>query len=338
MPSSAHIALVQPSSVREEERDDIRRITDSVCEGPASSSFSLVTNPNTADLVILLEANIFFGRDKIPYYSALPWVESPHRLCVVNYEDRPAGFLPGMYTSLHTRNFDHQLHVSWPALRYYNDLLENEAVRVANNGPASDGEEWLYSFVGSAGNAVRRAILEAPGHLASKGNVVEINRWYNHTDEEKQRYVDLMSSSSFVLCPRGVAAYSHRILEALALGKVPVVIADEWVPFSIPADDYYIRVQEADASRVPAILRYEYASAASSLKAAAHAVYRKYFDVRWRYRLAFERLLKLQEECLRNVTREDLLRRWRSGAFWRANGWAFDQRAIRRVRDMFRTR
>ena len=335
MPSHSRIALVQPSSVREEERDDIRRITECVSEGPASFSFRLTTDPNSADLVILLEANIFYGRDKIPYYSELPWVAASNRLCVVNYEDRPAGFLPGMYTSLHARNFDPQLHVSWPALRYYNAMLEKEAVRVANEEPCTSDDEWLYSFVGSAGNAARRAILEAPGHSACRGNVVEIRRWYDHSDDEKQRYVAVLSSSSFVLCPRGVAAYSHRILEALALGKVPVVIADDWVPFSIPADDYYIRIREADAARVPEILRSDYAASAATLKASASAVYRKYVDVRTRYKLAFERLLQLQTDHLQELTRDDLVRRWRSSKFWRANGWAMDQRLLRRCQSMF---
>lgn len=332
------IALVQPAEICEAEANDIPRITAEIAAAQPAPQFGLTPNQADADLIVLLEANIFFGREKITYYQDLPWLQAASRFCVVNYEDRPAGFLPGMYTSLLVRNFDPHLHVSWPALRFYNHLVESEAYRIAEQGVPDNDDEWLYSFLGSASNPVRRVLLDNPRHEHNGGNVIEIKRWYDHTNGEKQRYVDVLKSSSFVLCPRGVAAYSHRILEALALGKVPVVIADDWVPFSIDSADYYIRIREADAPRVADILRCEYASAVPLLKQKAHAVYRRYFDVRFRHMLAFERLLRLQAEHLRHLSRDFLVRRWKSSRFWRGNGWAIDQRLHKRLRRLlFRT-
>ena len=57
--------------------------------------------------------------------------------------------------------------------------------------------------------------------------MVEIKRWYDHDDNQKQSYVRYIARSKFVLCPRGIASYSRRIVETLALVRVPVVIADD---------------------------------------------------------------------------------------------------------------
>ena len=46
------------------------------------------------------------------------------------------------------------------------------------------------------------------------------------------RYQELMSRTTFALCPRGDALFSYRFSEALSFGAVPVVLADGWVlPF-----------------------------------------------------------------------------------------------------------
>lgn len=322
------VAFVQPDEIRHNEQQDIPQITAALAAQPQPQHFA-VSDVDQADLVVLLEANIFFGRDRIPYYEALPWISDPLRVFAINYEDHPAGFLPGMYTSLHRRNFDPRLHVSWPALRYYNELVEAAAVRVAAEGPATQEDKWLFSFIGSATNRVRRDILAAPRRAPDRGYVAEVKRWYDHSDAEKQSYVDILASSTFVLCPRGVAAYSHRILEALSLGKVPVVIADDWVPFSIDAHDYYVRIRERDAIKAADILRTEYASAGKALKASAFATYQRYFSAPRRFEFALERLTHLQHQCSTLLNRQFLVKRWHSRRFWRANAWTLEQRVAR---------
>ena len=88
-------------------------------------------------------------------------------------------------------------------------------------------------------------------------NVYEVDRWFNHTEQELQQYVDDILDCRFVLCPRGLAAYSHRILETILLHRVPVIIADDWIPFSFPADKYYIQIPEKDLNNIHDILQQE---------------------------------------------------------------------------------
>ena len=64
-----------------------------------------------------------------------------------------------------------------------------------------------------------------------------------------------MYDSIFVLCPRGKAPSSFRIFEAMKAGRVPVIIADEWVPPTGPSwPEFSLRIPEAHLQNVPQIL------------------------------------------------------------------------------------
>jgi hypothetical protein len=64
-----------------------------------------------------------------------------------------------------------------------------------------------------------------------------------------------MRDSMFVLCPRGVAPSSYRIFEAMKAGRVPVIMADQWVPPSGPNwPEFSLRVPESRLQEVPKIL------------------------------------------------------------------------------------
>lgn len=51
------------------------------------------------------------------------------------------------------------------------------------------------------------------------------------------RYNEILSDSVFSLCPEGAGPNSLRLWESMAVGSVPVVIADNWLPPSIPGAD-----------------------------------------------------------------------------------------------------
>lgn len=53
-------------------------------------------------------------------------------------------------------------------------------------------------------------------------------------DAATLRYNQTLSDSIFSLCPEGAGPNSLRIWESLAVGAIPVVIAEEWIPPAIP--------------------------------------------------------------------------------------------------------
>ena len=131
---------------------------------------------------------------------------------------------------------------------YYLRVFDN----VLTNSVNTEGErKYLYSFVGRKDNCpkVRGAILNLPsdmGFLADRSNA--------QTDNDES-YVDVMDSSQFVLCPRGIGPSTWRAYEAMSAGRVPVIISDEWYPPQGPDWDVFaVIIREDEIDSIPVIL------------------------------------------------------------------------------------
>lgn len=114
---------------------------------------------------------------------------------------------------------------------------------------------YLFSFIGAQSNSyyprqTRNAILDLLGN-DSRGYVRGREIWfyqrvvYEHqvpaardelaaiglTDEEHAtEFLTVLQQSIFSLCPAGTGPNSIRLWESMALGAIPVVMADDWAP------------------------------------------------------------------------------------------------------------
>jgi hypothetical protein len=324
-PARPTLTLIQPPNVQDWERGEIERISALLRAADAHNDFEVIADPQKADLVVLLESCTFKTRHDLPFYDALPFTRNPWKLCCINYEDGPPGFLPGLYSSLESYRFDPTLHVSWPHLRFPNEWVDAQDLGAE---PAADA--MLFSFSGACSHALRRRLFsEVPS--SARWRIREIRKWYNHEPGEKRAYVEEILGSRFVLCPRGLASYSHRIVETLALGRVPVIIADDWVPFTIPERGYYVRIAERDVARIPELLQAADASY-QGIRARATEVHRRYFAPSTRYSAALNHLMRFFRERQPRFDHVSAARRWRSRKFWRSNSWALEQRVAQRLR------
>jgi len=73
---------------------------------------------------------------------------------------------------------------------------------------------------------------------------------YNRDQQQALRaeYLDVTARSRFVFCPRGDGLNSLRFFETLALGRLPILVADETalpLESEIPYDEFVVRVPEA---------------------------------------------------------------------------------------------
>ncbi|XP_068640658.1 probable glucuronoxylan glucuronosyltransferase IRX7 [Aristolochia californica] len=103
------------------------------------------------------------------------------------------------------------------------------------------------------------------GRFYSKGVRTAIWRKFNrHRDfyikrKRSDGYQSEIVRSVFCLCPLGWAPWSPRVVESVALGCVPVIIADDiQLPFpaSVPWSKISLRVAEKDVQRLDRILRH----------------------------------------------------------------------------------
>jgi len=324
-----NIALIQPDVILDWEKGSITRIERLVNKNPELNRFKIVNNIAEAELVVVLESCIFKTQRNIKdFEKLLHFNKGSKRLCTLNYEDSPPGFLPGLYSSLEAFKFDPSIHISWPHL-----VLPNEQINESH-----DREElpvtMLFTFSGSCSNPVRRKIFDLYNSCPGKYKVTEIKKWYNHTLAEKKSYIDDIRQSKFVLCPKGIASYSHRITETLALGKVPVVIADDWVPFSIPEKDYFVRIKESDLSNLVQMLEQK-EDVYEKLNANAVNVYQKYFNPQFCYSIALNQLADLYGRLL-NMDSGYIRLRWNSRKFWKNNRWCIEDRVMRKINKMIK--
>jgi hypothetical protein len=129
---------------------------------------------------------------------------------------------------------------------------------------AADAElPYLYSFVGSTKNAGRaRAACHAHSPARSRAGYRRRFRAgaarADERDEEREyrrRFAEATRSSKFVLCPRGISVSSIRVFETMSMGRVPVILSDDWVPPPGPAwEKFSLRVRESDWADIPRIL------------------------------------------------------------------------------------
>jgi hypothetical protein len=164
-------------------------------------------------------------------------------------------FLPGVYTGVEKR---------WASRRtrpgFYLGRTKNEFITYT---PPADDLPYLFSFMGSVRNARVRAKLATLRHRRSffQNTEQEFDRILDRKMDRRERldydrrYAELTKASKFVLCPRGLSASSIRLFETIRMGRVPIILADGWVPPIGPDwDKFSIRIRERDFARVPEIL------------------------------------------------------------------------------------
>ncbi len=116
---------------------------------------------------------------------------------------------------------------------------------------------YQFSFTGNLGaHQSRKRLSELfPENVTDSGVGwgLDIHTPY----EAKRRYINLLAESFFSLCPRGTGISSVRLFESLAMGSIPVIIADN---YSAPLENFIdwsqfsIRVEESSVDKIPEIL------------------------------------------------------------------------------------
>jgi hypothetical protein len=206
---------------------------------------SLVESPEEADLILFVEHSTDAGA----YFQDVrkhPVYRRYQRRCYLfSSTDRVIPFLPGVYAAIEQSWYRSSWVRSGPYLRIGAD---QPALPAAEPGAA----RYLFSFVGTPHSApVRHQIvaLEHPRALIRDTSAA------NHNLLAPAEYAETVRQSAFVLCPRGGGTATFRLFETLMMGRVPVIISDQWTPPPGPAwASVSVRVAEADVGKIPALL------------------------------------------------------------------------------------
>lgn len=165
---------------------------------------------------------------------------------------------------------------------YFARLCENKTADHRSANFDFDSPTFLASFVGSCRTHKIRHSLKA---LKSKTIYFEDTgdaRAWNMTDDLRlqyeEKYVDQILDSCFVLCPRGIGPSTYRMFETMQLGRVPVIISDQWTPPAGPDwESCSVRVLESKIHSIPRILE-QLRPAARQMSFAARRAWETYFS------------------------------------------------------------
>ena len=281
-----------------------------------------------ADIIVYLESAQYKTRDYIKTVENDPVIRNhAERVYTINYDDHPEGMLAGLYTSIAAPFHLPAHHRSWPLLFMNNPLVYGLGhAEVSQFNP-----KLLFSFTGAESHAVRKRLFDLYCSPAPDRRVERIDKWYNHGEKDRRHFIDIALDSAFCLCPRGYAAYTNRIPEVMAMGRTPVIIADDWVPFAFESDaPYFIQIPEKDVEHVPDILsqkRHE----AEAYGRNARMVWERNCSSPRRVVAALECIAKLAAQPGKRPNFSFYSAYWNSQEFLKMSGWTFRQQATLRL-------
>jgi hypothetical protein len=280
---------------------------------------SVVDDPAEADIILFLDAHQLLHDWRMHTLRTHAYVRHfPQKVFVYDERDEPRDLLPGAYVCMPRGRFNSRRH---RAVGYYKLKTDTRSARDAK-------PDLLFSFQGRNTGGVRTDVLA----LRCARSLVQDTSQHDFFDDGlgdasgiRDDYRVVMGRSKFVLCPRGAGTSSFRLFEALACGRVPVILSDDWVaPSGIDWASCAVRIAEGDVEAVPRRLE-AIEKSWPTMSAAAAAAYDEWFgpDV-WFHRIV-ENCAELERVRARTVKRQALtIAYWRAGARslrHAASGW-----------------
>ena len=237
----------------------------------------LVDNADHADVILFTQCHLLPNDWRLTSIRDHPLAKR-HRDKVMVYDerDRPWCGFPGVYVSMPARAFDHDHQ---RAFAYFPPARTD----------FQEAPDLLFSFIGSPSARCRKPLF-ALKHADAIVEEVRRFTFFDHGssnfEQQRARFQNVLGRSRFVLCPRGRGTSSIRLFETLAAGRVPVIVADDWVaPTYADWDSFSIRWPERETNGLVQELE-ERSDNWPAMSAAATTAYRDFFAPNvWFHRL-----------------------------------------------------
>jgi hypothetical protein len=213
----------------------------------------LVDDADQADVILFAENHAHGDPYCLSVRHHPVYRRFPEKCFVYHDDDVAIAVLRGIYPSIRKRDY---LVDRCRSAGYIARVHENDAIRY---DPAPRTRRWLYSFLGEANSAVRSSLLTGAHPDGLIRDTTGVRLWQMEPGSARDlfttAYAEAILDSQFVLCPAGYGPSSFRLFEAMEMGRVPVILSDEWVPPPGPRwDEFSVRVPECRAGEIAAIL------------------------------------------------------------------------------------
>jgi hypothetical protein len=209
------------------------------------TNFEITESHEEAEVILYLEYG-YVGLSELPRLIHCVGGAPSAMHFLFSEADWPFPILPGAYPSLYKPcPWAH----SWCYLPKSD--VGNSELNISISEP-----RFLFSFLGrTSTHPLRKTILTLDSENSPCLDIADASQRFPAFDYSKT-YWAMIADSKFVLCPRGFGASSIRIFEVMSLGRVPVIISDQWRQSpGIPWKEVCVFVPEKDISSIPAMLR-----------------------------------------------------------------------------------
>ena len=212
----------------------------------------LTDDPHEADIILFIE-----NHTHDPYLLSVRnhsiYRAFPQKCFVYHDDDYAVAVLRGIYPSIRKRDY---LVDRCRAGGYIARIAQNDTIRYDQ---AERNWKWLYTFFGEANSTIR---LKLFSRIHTEGLVQDttgLRLWQMGPGPERDRfameYAEAILDSQFILCPAGYGPSTYRLYETMEMGRVPVILSDEWVPPPGPPwNEFSVQLPESLVDEIPAIL------------------------------------------------------------------------------------
>ena len=297
----------------------------------------LVANSLCEEVMLAAEADALILQETISYkdFNYIRAIQADsfivkhfEKIYTVNIDDAAIGFFKGIYNNICKRNFIEGKHFVVPPMDMINEL-------VFTNKKVDYNPLHLAAWRGNLkSNTIRTKLLNAFAN--KRGFKIECSEsWYNHPMDEKQHYVDFILDAKFSLCPAGWGPSSFRIFESMALGRCPVIIADQFIPCHGPKwNEFALFVSEKHIGELDSFLKKQ--------EAKAHELGIKAKE-NWDDCFAGDKLLAycsngllhaIEHGCKNSFKTE--FKFWNSKKYFYLNQWTLSQRMMNKLKHILK--
>lgn len=242
---------------------DFRIVARSAALG--AEGFQRVDDPDQADVLLFIGSADPLHRDVRRHPLSR---RHPRRVVLYSSADWLIPWLPGLYPGLpRSRHNPHRTRSA-----HYLRWSDQSSITPSDPETAAS---LLFGFSGDSGTApLRRRVLALRHPRAllrdthadpGRGFGQQPHIYHHYRD----RYNADLAAVRFVLCPRGQAPATMRLFEAMKAARVPVLIADDWLPPAGPDwGRFLLRVPERRLEQlIPLLERHEAQAAAMGREA-----------------------------------------------------------------------
>jgi hypothetical protein len=215
---------------------------------------TVTDDPAEADIILFVENH---AHSEDPYLLGIRhhriYRAFPNKCFLYHDDDVAVAVLRGIFPSIRRRDY---LADRCRSAGYIARVAENNAIQF---DPTPRARRWLYSFLGEANSTVRRRLFSRAHPEGLVRNTSGLRLWEMEPGATRElftsQYAEAILESQFVLCPGGFGPSTFRLFEVMAMGRVPVILSDEWVPPPGPRwDEFSIWLPEVLVGEIPLIL------------------------------------------------------------------------------------